>query len=240
MLEDRAARELLLDVAADWETNGPLAVLREITGRVWRTDVIRHEPDLGDDAVTLGINASRNICNLAVKELAGMPGVEARDLRTLEIRYGGRTLHVGKAPSDARSWDIGDVDWSTSEVRDVAARANTAAYQPVEGTLFELLGPVTGQGVDAGRLLNLHYTWLGHEDGTTREWLGFPRLEPPCWFAVTELTAERDGSGRGSAAPGPAAAPGTPSFDQLGEPVVPLTRRARPASGRSRAEERGA
>lgn len=238
---DGAALSLLREVAEDWEANGPLSVLREVTRRVWFKDVDRHEPKLGDDAMTLGVLASRNICNLVVEELRDAPGVVARDLRTLEIGFAGRVLHVSKAPPQGPDWDVSRVDWSASDVRDDAARVNSAAYQPVEGTLFEALGPLPGQSVDAVRLRNLHYVWLGDPDGTTREWLGFPRLEPPFWFAVIELGEGRDHRGQDGEPLGPRSPQGPPpSFDELGEPAVPLSRRRRRSETGSRYDERGA
>jgi hypothetical protein len=231
VVRDDAACELLHDVVADWTTNGPLGVLHEIARRVWLTDVTRYEPDLGDDPLSLGIQASRNLCNLAVAEMSGMPGVAAVDRRTLEVRYGGRVLHTGKAPSEDPAWDVSSLDWSSSEVRDEAARRNTLAYQPLTGTLFEELGPVHGQRVDAAALLNLHFLWQGFPDGTIRSWLGFPRLGQPPWFAVLRLDDADGASGLGLPELTPAGSSPGASFDVLGEPSVPVIRRVTPAAG---------
>jgi hypothetical protein len=198
---DAAALTLLREVAAEWESGGPLGVLRELTGRVWWQDVDRYREDLGDDATTLGVQASRNICNLGVRALRDLPGVVARDVRTLEVEFAGRTLHISKAPPEVQDWHPTRIDWSTSEVRDVAARANSGRYQPVEGTLFEFTGPMAGQGTDPARLPYLHYVWLGHADGTIHDWLGFPRLEPPSWFALLDLGTGDDGTAVPPAAP---------------------------------------
>ena len=46
------------------------------------------------------------------------------------------------------AWDVRQIDWSTSDVRDDAARVNSRLYQPLEDTLFEDLGAVAGQRVD--------------------------------------------------------------------------------------------
>jgi hypothetical protein len=107
--------------------------------------------------------------------------------------------------------------------------------------LFEALGPLPDQAVDPVRLRNLHYIWLGRPDGTTREWLGFPRLEPPFWFAVIELGEGRDRGGRDDG-PDELWTPREPpvSFDELGEPDLPLSRRRRRAGTVSRRDERGA
>jgi hypothetical protein len=177
----------LEEVRRDWLLRGPLALLLELVQRVWLIDLARHDPILGDDAQTLGILASRNLCNLAVERLRGARGVVAKDRRTLEVTYGGRLLHVGKAPSDLPSWDVMSMDWSSSEVRDDAARVNSAAYYPIQGTLFDPLPPREVGGDRPTGLSHLHLTWQGFADGSTRAWLGFPRLGIPPWFAVTAL-----------------------------------------------------
>ena len=60
-------------------------MLRPLIGEVWRTNLDRHETWLGDDTRSLGMQSSRNICNLAVERLRGLPGVMARDINTLEV-----------------------------------------------------------------------------------------------------------------------------------------------------------
>jgi hypothetical protein len=226
---DTAAGELLRQVADQWTANGPLGVLRDLVRQVWRTDVNRFERALGDDAQCLGIQASRNLCNLAVKELSGRPGVVARDCKTLEVRFGGRILHTGKAPSGSPDWDVQSVDWSSSDVRDDAARANTVAYQPTEGTLFEGLPPLPGQVIDPTALALLHLTWQGFDDGSSRAWLGFPCLGERAWFAVMPLDGAGGGSGRARPqVTGPAGS--APDFAALREPDVHVARRPRPDS----------
>jgi hypothetical protein len=185
---DRAARLLLEQVLDDWLGQGPLALLLQLIRRVWLTDLARHDPTLGDDAQTLGILASRNLCNLAVERLRDVPGVVARDRRTLEVTYRGRVLHAGKAPSDELSWDVMAMDWSSSEVRDDAARVNSFAYQTTQGTLFDLLPAGPGAVSSPSALVHLHLTWQGLPDGGTRVWLGFPRLGLPPWFAVVAVS----------------------------------------------------
>jgi hypothetical protein len=120
-----------------------------------------------------------------------MPGVVARDRRTLEVGYHGRVLHVGKAPSDSPNWQVDQVDWADSEVREHAAAANTAAYQSSSGTLFEGWDALPGQNLDPSALEHLHLTWQGLADGSTRTWLGFPKLGSPPWFAVLLLDDAR-------------------------------------------------
>jgi hypothetical protein len=227
--DDLAARDLLARVADEWTAAGVLGVLCRLVGQIWRADLDRYEPEaMGDDLMSLGMQASRNLCNLAVRELHDLPGVQARDRNTLEIGYGGRVLHTGKAPSDAPDWNVQHLDWADSDVRERAAEANTAAYQSPAGTLFEDLEPLPGQRVNPEALKHLHLTWQGLADGSTRTWLGFPQLGLSPWYAVMAIDD--------SAAPSlvdlrRGAAPGASlqDFDLLGEPEVAITPRPRPA-----------
>lgn len=225
MNDDRAAQELLSLVTEQWRQAGVLDVLCELVREVWRTDLDRYEPDLGDDATSLGVQASRNLCNLAVARLRGVPGVNAQNKKTLEIAFGGRVLHAGKAPSDAADWSVDHLDWAESDVRESAAAANSAAYQPTEGTLFEDLEPIAGQRINPDGLRHLHLTWQGFPDGGTRTWLGFPQLGLRPWYAVdlvddaasTHLSSDDETA--------VLTAPPSPDFDALGEPDVPVVRR---------------
>lgn len=177
-------QDLLIQVADEWDEAGVLNVLCSLVKQVWTVDLQRYRPDLGDDLMSLGVQASRNLCNLAVRELREVPGVLAQNRKTLEVAFEGRVLHVGKAPSDSRDWTVEHVDWAESEVRESAAAANSAAYQSRAGTLFEDWEPLTGQSVDPTALRNLHLTWQGFPDGGTRTWLGFPQLGLHPWYAV--------------------------------------------------------
>lgn len=224
MMEDVAAQALLDEVVAEWAEGDALGALRELVPTVWRQNMIRYEPRLGDDATTIGQQSSRNLCNLAVRRLRGLDGVQARDARTLEVTHRGRTLHVGKVPSRSRNWKVSSVDWSTSEVRTLCAEANTEAYMPVAGTLFGNMGPLPGQPADPRALRHLMLVWQGFDDGTTRTWLGFPRLGADPWFAVVLLDDDRGGRG-GMPADGGTPVPPTPDFDTLGEPNLDVARR---------------
>jgi hypothetical protein len=238
MRNDGPAEDVLGEVLTEWR-QGPLGELERLVAEVWRTNVDRrYEPELlGDDLMSLGVQSARNIMNRAVRELAGCPGVDARGGQTLEVRYAGRVLHVGKATSSSASdWDVWSVDWASSEIRDDAAWANSAAYQPDSGTLFEGrsdLLPLPGQGRDAARLRHLHLAWQGFLDGGhCRAWLGFPAARERPWHAVLPIfdtRADAPRAGLDGAAP-PARRP-APSFDELEEAAVPIAvRRRRPSA----------
>ncbi len=194
LMDDFAAQEFLEQVTDEWAAVGVLRVLCDLVDQIWRDDLARHRPDLGDDAMSLGMQASRNLCNLAVRRLQRLPGVRARDRKTLEVTYAGRVLHVGKAPSDSPTWEVNQVDWADSDVREQAAAANTGVYQSSSGTLFENWDdPFPEQNLDPSALRHLHLTWQGLADGSTRSWLGFPRLGSHPWFAVLLLDDTRIG-----------------------------------------------
>jgi hypothetical protein len=216
--DDRVVQDLLVQVAEEWQQAGVLDVLCGLVREVWQADLDRYAPDLGDDLMSLGVQASRNLCNLAVRELRDVPGVIAQNKKTLEVAYGGRILHAGKAPSDASDWNVDHVDWAESDVRESAAAANSAAYQSIAGTLFEDLEPVDGQRVDPAALRHLHLTWQGFPDGGTRTWLGFPQLGLRPWYAVHLIDDATVGRQATSAA--------TSDFDRLSEPDVPVRRRS--------------
>jgi hypothetical protein len=194
--EDAAAAALLDRVVAEWTDGGVLGELRALVGAVWQRNLRRQDRALGDDAVTLGVQSSRNLCNLAVERLTGIDGVLARDLNTLEVGYRGRILHTGKVGSTSPGWAVESMTWSDSEVRETGAANNTTAYVSVVGTLFEDEDPLPGQPADPAALRYLHLAWQGFEDGRTRAWLGFPRLGEHPWFAVTRLEADQEVSAR--------------------------------------------
>ena len=223
---DAAAQALLDEVVAAWTDGGPLGVLRELVPTVWRRNIARHEPArLGDDRMSLGVQSSRNLCNLAVRGLVGVPGVQARDAKTLEVTYQGRTLHAGKVGSSSPSWDVSSVDWSHSEVRTLCAEANSKAYMPVAGTLFETVGALPGQPVNPRVMRHLQLMWQGFDDGGTRTWLGLPRSGAESWFAVVLLDDNAGGHG-GRTLDGDVPLPPSPDFDTLSEPALDLARRA--------------
>jgi len=224
--EDAAAQALLGEVVAEWRSGGPLDELSALVRQVWRTNLVRYEPSrLGDDAMSLGVQSSRNLGNLAVRRLSGTVGVQASNLRTLEVRYRGRVLHAGKVTSRSSSWDITSVDWSQSEVRTTSAEMNSRAYVSAAGTLFEGAELLAGQPADPRMLCQLQVMWQGFSDGSTRTWVGFPQLGTSPWFAVMLLDDDRGGSG-GLPAADAVPVPPTPDFDALGEPVLKLTRRS--------------
>ncbi|RBY92238.1 hypothetical protein DQ244_08065 [Blastococcus sp. TBT05-19] len=216
MAYDEAAQALLLEVIEDWTACGIFPTIREVTSEVWPRNLDRHEPDLGDDAMSLGVQSSRNVRNLAVRRLQE-DGHDARVAdHTLVVKRSGRVLHINKARAVSSAWDIDTQRWDDSEVRLLGARANSQAYFPSDGALFAV------RAGDPQALKHLHLTWQGLEHGPTRAWVGFPRIGDVPWFAVAPL-AEADPVQREHRPPVGPLQP-SPNFDamQTREPEVKL------------------
>jgi hypothetical protein len=226
---DAAAQALLHEVTEDWFSAGILDPLRAVVSEVWRRNLDRHEPEIGDDRMVLGVQSSRNVRNLAVMQLQDH-GIDASVVEhSLQVKHAGRVLHIGKARSSATNWDIDSQRWDDSEVRLSGAKANSRAYLPSEGALF----PV--RAGDPAALRYLHLTWQGLDSGATRAWLGFPRDGDLPWFAVAPL-AEADPLRRPTAPSGPALPP-QPNFDdiQVREPELRLKSPGAERKGHNRA-----
>ena len=216
---DDAAHELLLAVMEEWNQAGILPTLRAVTSEVWPRNLDRHEPDLGDDAMTLGVQSSRNVRNLAARRLEDA-GIDARvEEQSLRIKHAGRVLHINKTTATSPSWDPDSQRWDDSEVRLLGAQANSQAYYPSGGTLF----PLPAKSPDA--LKHLHMTWQGLEGGPTRAWVGFPRLGYILWFAVAPL-AEADPVHR-TLRPTAALPASSPNFDAMDTPEPAVTLKLR-------------
>lgn len=228
---DDAAEALLRSVIDDWATQGILGTLRSVVDEVWPRNLDRFEPDLGDDRMVLGVQSSRNVRNLAVRRLEN-DGVQASVVdHSLQVKYAGRVLHIGKARSSATTWDIDSQRWDDSEVRQSGAMANSRAYFPSEGALF----PVKAS--DPAALRYLHLTWQGLDNGATRAWVGFPRDGDIPWFAVAPLAAA-DPLRRPSAPAGPVLPP-APNYDaiQSREPEITIKRQKKNQGGQTSASE---
>lgn len=180
--DDGAAEHLLDQVVREWTAAGVLPTVRRIVDEVWRDNLRRLDPALGDDAQVLGLQSSLNLRNRVVAQFARAGGATATVLHNaLVLAYAGRLLHAGKAPNDRLGWDVHSIDWASSDVRTDAAARNSAAYRSTQGTLFD------GDRADPTGLRDLHLTWLGTPGGATAAWVGFPRLGGRPWYAVTRL-----------------------------------------------------
>ena len=224
----------LRQVIEDWWNHGPLATIHDLVGDVWRSNVARYQPEeRGDDALSLGIQSARNICNLAVRRCHDIPGVRVYGGPTLTVHFAGRVLHLGKAtPEQSRDWNIWSIDWSHSDVRDRAADLNSEAYHPYGDTLFAGLEPEVG---DPSALRHLHLAWQGFvAQAATRVWVGFPQAGSRPWFAVVPLGAD----GAAGLVPPASPAPGRRSrrhavaeLDEFDVPDRQVVTEPRPSGG---------
>ena len=213
---DDAASALLHEVVTDWAGAGILRPVRKVISEVWPRNLDRYEPDLGDDAMTLGVQSGRNVRNLAVRMLQEA-GLDARiEDQSLRVKHAGRVLHINKVSSMSPSWHVDSQRWDDSEVRQFGAQANSQAYFPTQGALF----PVRAR--DPQALQHLHLTWQGLEGGDTRAWIGFPRIGDTPWFAITPVAAEARAGRAGTPSTSPTT--GSPKFDamQVREPSINL------------------
>lgn len=234
-----SADAVLAEVVADWRSSGPLPEIIEVIETVWRTNLDRFEPGaLGDDAMSLGIQCSRNIMNLCVNRFRTRSNeIIVRGGVTLEASYHGRTMHFSKVGPQTRSWEPYSIDWDSSDVRMDGARMNAAAYTPIEGTLFDGTTGITLPGPmgNPAELRHLHLAWQGLTDTHTRVFMGFPTTGPVPWSAVMLV---HDGGAHGGGVPiSPNETPTMRGHDTLAEPALSLRRRtpAREVSGRDSA-----
>lgn len=227
----RSAEQLLDEVLDRWLTSGPLQDILDVIADVWRQNLDRQEPDLGDDAMSLGILCSRNVMNRCVAALRDQsPHFRVRGGLTLEVVYAGRVMHLSKVSSQQASWDPSFIDWESSEVRINGARENAAAYSSVRGTLFEGANEEAtfGRSGDPSAMRHLHLAWQGLADEAVRAYVGFPTSGPTPWAAVSLVRDSRpNGGGTRNA---DTDAPVAPWHDALLEPDLPMRAKQVPAA----------
>lgn len=178
---------LLRNVVDDWTATMVLPGLIGVVREVWRTNVERHEPELGDDAVTLGMGSARNFANRVVREFALRHGVQA-DLQnnSLRVVHLGRTLRASKLPGKSAQTDPQSIDWETSVARHRGPMANSQQLE-----LFGLPEEELLENARGSEPRHLHLAWAGDADnGNVAVHLGFPRDNAEGgspWYAVTTV-----------------------------------------------------
>ncbi|MEV0939584.1 hypothetical protein AB0I90_04275 [Micromonospora wenchangensis] len=65
------------EAVATLDQGGVLTPLADLVRQVYRRAADRHEPELGDDAMSFGTTVWRNLTNLGAAQFAGLPGVDA-------------------------------------------------------------------------------------------------------------------------------------------------------------------
>ncbi len=160
--------------------------LEALVRQVYRRAAERHEPELGDDAMSFGTLVWRNLTNLAVAEFADRPGVDARIFgNSLEILCAGYILRLYSLQGGLDS-DVESVRWEGSDVRLGGAVENSEGAR-VAFDEDETLAPVFFGIVPPKRHLRVaHAGDLG--TGEAIAYLGFPRDNRDGgspWFDVT-------------------------------------------------------
>ncbi|WP_433006056.1 hypothetical protein [Kribbella sp. CA-294648] len=219
--------DLLAEVTSDWTASGVLPELVGLLRDVWRTNLDRHEPALGDDAVTLGMGSARNFANRTVQEFARRTDVVA-DLQgnSLRVVHLGRVLRASKLPGKSVDASPYSVDWESSATRHQGPAANSQQLELFDG--FELPDEELEANSRANSPRYLHLAWAGDaETGDIAAHLGFPRdtkdgAEP--WFAVRLVHRDLPGDQLPIV---PATGYDADRFDQ--RPVPPIAVRLRDA-----------
>jgi len=216
------------------DQRGVSATMIKIIGEVYARNAARHDLVLGDDATTFGITTSRNIANLSVTRLKGLPGVRARLINTaLEILCDGYVLRQYKLPGSTNDVSVDAVSWEDSEVKLDGAIENSSAGQLTLDADLETGAEAFGAVVPVMRHLRLVHAG-DLESGECVIYLGIPRDNRDGglpWFDVAAIYGHSGGSGghglgRGSPnEPGPSAGP---AYDELPLPDFDLARRPGP------------
>ncbi|SCF20917.1 hypothetical protein GA0070558_1517 [Micromonospora haikouensis] len=210
---------LLDDAVAVLDERGVLEPLGGLIRQVYRRAADRHEPELGDDAMSFGTTVWRNLTNLGKASLDGVDGVRVRvEDNSLEILCAGYVVRLYSLQGGIES-----IRWEGSE-----ARLGGAVENSRDGQLAfddaEQFPEVFAGVVPPKRHLRVAHTG----DITTGEataYLGLPRDNREGgspWFEVTLWFG--DATTPGTPLPvvaGPVGVPGQ-RHDELPVPELPL------------------
>jgi hypothetical protein len=211
--------DLLAEVIAEWTASGVLLDLVQLVRDVWSKNITRHEPGLGDDALTLGLTSSRNLANRTVELFGSRPDVTAElENNSLRVVHRGRILRAYKLPGKSILADPEEADWDSSTSKLQGPSENSWWTQP---SLFDRLpGEPSEPGTTPGPKY-LHLAWAGDPDtGDVAVHLGFPcdrELFGSPWLAVdlvyTDQVRELEPTATSGAGP-------TDRYDERPSPTV--------------------
>ncbi|GAA0736759.1 hypothetical protein Drose_35965 [Dactylosporangium roseum] len=109
--------DLLTDAITTLDQRGVLTPLADLIQQVYRRAAERHEPALGDDAMSFGTTVWRNLTNLGAAQLASQSGVDARiEDNSLEILTAGYILRLYSLHGGTES-NVESIRWEGSETR---------------------------------------------------------------------------------------------------------------------------
>ncbi|MEU7171461.1 MULTISPECIES: hypothetical protein [Micromonospora] len=107
----------LSEAVAILDEGGALTPLADLIRQVYRRAADRHEPELGDDAMSFGTTVWRNLTNLGVAQFAGLPGVDARiEDNSLEILCAGYIVRLYSLQGGTGA-SVESIRWEGSEAR---------------------------------------------------------------------------------------------------------------------------
>ncbi|WP_431893380.1 hypothetical protein [Micromonospora haikouensis] len=119
----------LSEAVATLGKNGVLTPLADLVRQVYRRAADRHEPDLGDDAMSFGTTVWRNLTNLGVAQFAGLAGVDARiEDNSLEILCAGYIVRLYSLQGGTGA-SVESIRWEGSEARLGGAVENSRGGQ---------------------------------------------------------------------------------------------------------------
>jgi hypothetical protein len=120
---------LLAEAVAVLDEHGVLGRLEGLIRQVYRRTAERHEPELGDDAMSFGTTVWRNLVNLGAPTLDDLPGVQTRvDDNSLEVLCAGYVLRLYSLQG-GRTSDVASIRWEGSDARLGGAVENSRAEQ---------------------------------------------------------------------------------------------------------------
>ncbi|MGI5245913.1 hypothetical protein [Dactylosporangium sp. CA-139066] len=222
--------DLLTEATAALDARGVLGPLEELIRQVYRRAAERHEPALGDDAMSFGTTVWRNLTNLGAAGFAGRPGVDARiEDNTLEILAGGYILRLYSLQGGMET-SVESIRWEGSDARLGGAVENSADRQ------LALDDEEQFPDVFAGLVPRKRHIRIAHtgniDTGEAVAYIGLPRDNRnggSPWFAVAlwfgeparaAAVAARTGTAGGTA----------PRHDELPIPELDLQLIGRPGA----------
>lgn len=214
--------DLLTEAMAALDERGVLTPLADLLRQVYRRAAERHEPALGDDAMSFGTTVWRNLTNLGAAAFTDQPGVDARiEDNSLEIIAAGYIVRLYSLQGGLDA-SVESIRWEGSDARLGGAVANS-----VDGQLA-LDDEEQFPEAFAGLIPPKRHIRIAHagdiDTGEAVAYIGLPRdnrAGGSPWFAVTlwfgqpTRDAAADLTGK---VPGPA----RPHYDELPIPELDL------------------
>jgi hypothetical protein len=109
--------DLMTEAMATLNEHGVLTPLADLIRQVYRRAADRHEPELGDDAMSFGTTVWRNLTNLGAAQFAGLAGVDARiEGNSLEILCAGYVLRLYSLQGGTGA-NVESIRWEGSDAR---------------------------------------------------------------------------------------------------------------------------